>query len=107
MKKNQRLFLCCITFVVLFVTVFGAVNLRASAIAYLADEFLDIGVYKDGNAEVVKDRENIHEWGGMSAVFVLLSLAKLQEDGLIDPDTPVTDYFPEDVTSALQLSDNC
>ncbi len=104
MKKNQRLFVCCITFVVLFVTIFGAVNLRASAIAYLADEFLDIGVYKDGNAEVVKDRENIHEWGGMSAVFVLLSLAKLQEDGLIDPDTPVTDYFPEDVTSALRFS---
>ena len=96
--------LCLTTAVVLLVTTFMTLALKASAEAEAVDKYLSIGIYEDGAIKVEKDDEEIHEWGGSSALFVMLSLMQLKEEGLIDDETPVTDYMPADVVSRFRFT---
>ena len=64
---------CLTTAVVLLAGTFFAGGLKVSAEAEAADKYLSIGVYEDGAVKIEKNDEEIHEWGGSSALFVMLS----------------------------------
>ena len=103
---NIKLFrsLCLTTAVVLLTGMFFSLPLKALAEAEKTDKYLSIGIYEDGAVTIEKDDEEIHEWGGSSALFVMLSLMQLKEEGLIDEDKPVTDYMPDEVSMRFLFS---
>ena len=60
---------------------------------YLAD-----GERYEENTDIICD------WGGVSSIFVWVSLMKLKEEGLIELDVPVKNYLPEDFAAKSGLS---